>query len=53
MFWKRTTGEAATARVIAGFILSVIFNNYALSWFGTETILYKAFLNGRAALKDN
>lgn len=45
MFWKRTTGAAAVAGVLSGFILSVVFNNYAPSWFGSETILYTAYLN--------
>lgn len=46
MFWKRTTGAAAVAGVITGFVLSVVFNNYAPEWFGHETILYSAFPNG-------
>lgn len=47
MFWKRTTGAAAIAGVISGFVLSVVFINYAPSWFGNETILYTAFLNDK------
>jgi SSS family solute:Na+ symporter len=43
MFWKRTTGAAAIAGVITGFVLSVVFNVYAPEWFGNETILYTAF----------
>lgn len=43
MFWKRTTGAAAIAGIITGFLLSVIFNNYAPEWFGHENILYTAF----------
>ncbi|HSB93312.1 MAG TPA: hypothetical protein VLC28_09355, partial [Flavitalea sp.] len=43
MFWKRTTGAAAIAGVITGFVLSVVFNVYAPEWFGNETILYSAF----------
>ncbi|WP_127124548.1 sodium:solute symporter family transporter [Pseudoflavitalea rhizosphaerae] len=43
MFWKRTTGAAAIAGVITGFVLSVFFNNYAPSVFGHETWLYTAF----------
>jgi solute:Na+ symporter, SSS family len=46
MFWKRTTGAAAVAGLLAGFLLSVIFNNYAPAWFGNETILYTAYPNG-------
>lgn len=45
MFWKRTTGAAAIAGVITGFVLSVFFIEYAPSWFGNETILYTAYLN--------
>ena len=45
MFWKRTTGAAAIAGVITGFLLSIIFNNYAPEWFGTDTWLYTAYLN--------
>jgi len=47
MFWKRTTGAAAVAGVITGFLLSVVFNNYAPQWFGNETLLYTAFPNGK------
>jgi SSS family solute:Na+ symporter len=46
MFWKRTTGSAAIAGVLTGFILSIVFNNYAPSWFGNETLLYTAYWNG-------
>jgi SSS family solute:Na+ symporter len=45
MFWKRTTGAAAIAGVLAGFGFSVLFNNYAPGLFGHETFLYTAFLN--------
>jgi len=47
MFWKRTTGAAAIAGVICGFLLSVFFNNYAPSVLGHETILYTAYPNGK------
>ncbi|MBD3581916.1 sodium:solute symporter family transporter [Flavobacterium selenitireducens] len=47
MFWKRTTGTAAIAGVLAGFGLSVLFNNYAPELFGHETWLYTAFPNGK------
>ncbi|MFN0256909.1 sodium:solute symporter family transporter [Pedobacter ureilyticus] len=47
MFWKRTTGSAAIAGIIIGFVLSVVFNNYAPAWFGNETLLYTAFPNGK------
>jgi SSS family solute:Na+ symporter len=47
MFWKRTTGAAAIAGVLSGFLLSVMFNNYAPSWFGHDTLLYTAYLNDK------
>lgn len=47
MFWKRTTGTAAIAGVICGFVLSVFFNNYAPTILGHETILYTAYPNGK------
>jgi SSS family solute:Na+ symporter len=46
MFWKRTTGDAAVAGVIVGFVLSVVFNEFAPAWFGPNTFLYTAYLNG-------
>lgn len=45
MFWKRTTGAAALAGVITGFVLSVFFNEFATSVIGNETILYTAYRN--------
>lgn len=51
MFWKRTTGAAAIAGVITGFVLSVVFNNYAPSWFGNETFLYTAYPNGKGGFE--
>jgi SSS family solute:Na+ symporter len=45
MFWKRTTGTAAVAGVITGFVLSVFFNEFAADVFGNETIFYTAYLN--------
>lgn len=47
MFWRRTTGAAAIAGVITGFLLSVLFNEYAPQLFGNETILYSAYPNGK------
>lgn len=47
MFWKRTTGTAAIAGLITGFVLAIFFNNYAISVLGTENILYTAFPNGK------
>ena len=43
MFWKRTTGAAAIAGLITGFVLSVFFNTYAPQIFGHETLFYTAF----------
>lgn len=51
MFWKRTTGSAAIAGVICGFLLSVFFNNYAPSVLGHETILYTAYPNGKGGFE--
>jgi SSS family solute:Na+ symporter len=48
MFWKRTTGAAAIAGVLTGFLLSIVFNNYAPGWFGNDTWLYTAYWNGKA-----
>ncbi|KQB42050.1 SSS sodium solute transporter [Flavobacterium daejeonense] len=47
MFWKRTTGTAAIVGVLAGFLLSVLFNEYAPALFGNETLLYTAYPNGK------
>ncbi|MFG4005119.1 sodium transporter [Flavobacterium aquidurense] len=49
MFWKRTTGAAAIVGVILGFVLSVLFNEYAPAIFGNETLLYTAYPNGKGA----
>lgn len=43
MFWKRTTGTAALVGVILGFALAIFFNNYAVSLFGTDTLMYTAY----------
>ncbi|MDB5144619.1 MAG: sodium transporter [Mucilaginibacter sp.] len=45
-FWKRTTGAAAIAGIVTGFLMSVLFNNFAPAWFGHETFLYTAFPKG-------
>lgn len=45
MFWKRTTGTAAIVGLITGFLLSIVFNNYAPAWFGHDTFLYTAYIN--------
>ncbi|HEX5655331.1 MAG TPA: sodium transporter, partial [Chitinophagaceae bacterium] len=47
MFWKRTTGKAAAAGLLTGFLLAIFFNNYAVNVFGVETWLYTAFPNGK------
>ncbi|MEN9571258.1 MAG: hypothetical protein RL172_2489 [Bacteroidota bacterium] len=47
MFWKRTTGTAAVAGLITGFAMSVFFNSFAVSVFGSETLLYTAFKNSK------
>ena len=51
MFWKRTTGTAAIVGVIAGFLLSVLFNEFAPALFGNETLLYTAFPNGNGGFE--
>jgi solute:Na+ symporter, SSS family len=51
MFWKRTTGAAAIAGVIAGFLLSVLFNEYAPQLFGNDTFLYTAYPNGEGGFE--
>ena len=47
MFWKRTTATAAIVGVLAGFAMSVFFNEYAPAVLGNETLLYTAFPNGQ------
>ncbi len=47
MFWKRTTGAAAVVGVLAGFLLSVLFNEFAPALFGNDTLLYTAYPNGK------
>ncbi|PXY39638.1 sodium transporter [Flavobacterium cheongpyeongense] len=47
MFWRRTTGAAAIVGVILGFVLSVLFNEYAPALFGNETLLYTAYKNAK------
>ena len=51
MFWKRTTGWAAIAGVIMGFVLSVLFNEFAPQLFGNDTILYTAYPNGKGGFE--
>ncbi|TYZ06519.1 sodium/solute symporter [Hymenobacter lutimineralis] len=47
MFWKRTTATAGIVGILAGFALSVFFNEYAPAVLGRETLLYTAFPNGK------
>ncbi|QSW91235.1 sodium/sugar symporter [Flavobacterium endoglycinae] len=51
MFWKRTTGSAAIVGVILGFVLSVLFNEYAPALFGNDTLLYTAYPNGKGGFE--
>ena len=51
MFWKRTTGTAAIVGVLSGFLLSVLFNEYAPALFGNETLLYTAWPNGKGGFE--
>lgn len=46
MFWKRTTGVAAIAGLLTGFITAIFFNSFVVGIFGNETLLYTAFPNG-------
>lgn len=50
-FWKRTTGAAAITGILTGFLMSVLFNNYAPQLFGHETWLYTAFPNGKGGFE--
>lgn len=44
MFWKRTTGAAAVAGILTGFLVSLLFNSSFLpQTFGNETLLYTAY----------
>lgn len=45
MFWKRTTGTAAVAGLLTGFLLAIFFNSFAVQLLGHENILYTAFKN--------
>ena len=45
MFWKRTTGAAAVAGLITGFVMAIFFNSFAVNVFGHETLIYTAFKN--------
>jgi solute:Na+ symporter, SSS family len=51
MFWKRTTGSAAIAGVIAGFLLSVFFNEMAPGILGNDTWMYTAYPNGKGGFE--
>ncbi|MEX0612718.1 MAG: sodium/solute symporter [Pirellulales bacterium] len=47
MFWRRTTGAAAIAGVLTGFLSAVFFNEFAPKLLGHETFIYTAYPNGR------
>lgn len=51
MFWKRTTGTAAIVGLIAGFVLSVFFNEFAAKLLGNETWIYTAYPNGKGGFE--
>lgn len=51
MFWKRTTGSAAIVGVLAGFLLSVFFNEMAPNLLGNDTFLYTAYPNGKGGFE--
>jgi SSS family solute:Na+ symporter len=51
MFWKRTTGAAAVAGVLVGFVLSVFFNEYAPEVLGNHTFLYTAYPDGNGGFE--
>jgi len=51
MFWKRTTGSAAIAGVLAGFLFSVFFNEFAPAVMGHDTFLYTAYPNGNGGFE--
>ena len=51
MFWKRTTGSAAIVGVLAGFLLSVFFNEMAPGLLGNDTFLYTAYPNGKGGFE--
>jgi SSS family solute:Na+ symporter len=48
-FWKRTTGAAAMTGLVTGFVLAIFFNSYAIPLFGTDNIMYTAYLNKSGA----
>jgi solute:Na+ symporter, SSS family len=51
MFWRRTTGTAAIAGVITGFLLSIFFNEMAPAVLGNENFLYTAYPNGKGGFE--
>ncbi|NOT51737.1 MAG: sodium/solute symporter [Chitinophagaceae bacterium] len=51
MFWKRTTGAAAVAGLLSGFLLCVFFNQYAPQVFGNDTFFYTAYPNGKGGFE--
>ena len=51
MFWKRTSGTAAVVGILAGFILSLFYNEFAPMVFGNETFYYTAYPNAQGVYK--
>lgn len=51
MFWKRTTGAAAIAGLITGFLLSVLFNEFAPGLFGNDTFFTQLIQMEKVDLK--
>lgn len=51
MFWKRTTGTAALVGIVSGFVLSVLFNEFAPAIFGSDTFLYTAYKNANGVFE--
>ena len=51
LFWKRTTGAAAVAGLLTGFVLSVFFNEFAPQLLGHNTIFYTAYPNGKGGFE--
>jgi SSS family solute:Na+ symporter len=47
MFWKRTTGSAAVAGLLTGFLMAIFFNSFAVAVFGHENIMFTAFINSK------
>lgn len=46
-FWKKTTSKAAITGIIAGVIMSIVFDKFLVGMAGKETILYTAYPNSQ------